>query len=332
MAQFRKLLPEKERPVQFPWKIVLRLLLTGFFLIVLWVMLKKQEQSLRDVGLATLAHLREGEGVWLFWLLALVPVNWALESLKWQLLVNKVQAISFADAVSSTLSGLLSGLALPAQVGDVVGRVAALNIADRSKTIGAALISGGIQFYAAIFAGLWSLFFLWDRLGLTRTSLVMLTLLFGIVVAAGFLMFIFRKPLLARIPSNGLWRKVRSSLEVISNYSNRELLLAFGVGALRYVTYAAQFVAGLLLFAFDLSLTELVSCVALVLMIKTVMPALNLLGDLGLRGISAVLVFGKFGILPDEIIAVTLLIWVTNILGPALFGLLLIWVRSWKFI
>ncbi len=332
MAQFRKLLPEKELLAQFPWKIALKLLLTGFFLILLWVLLKKQEQGLRDVLLATLTHLKEGEGIWLCWLLALVPVNWALESLKWQLLVNKIQTISFTDAVCSTLSGLLSGLALPAQIGDVVGRVAALNIAHRSRTIGAAFISGGIQFYAAIFAGLLSLFFLWDRLGAGRASLVMLTLLLGIVVAAGFLMFIFRKPLLAGIPSNGLWRKVRSSLEVINDYSNGELLLAFGIGALRYLTYMAQFVAGLLLFAFELSFIELVSCVALVLMIKTVMPALNLLGDLGLRGVSAVLIFGKFGILPDEIIAVTLLIWVTNILIPALFGLFLIWVRSWKFI
>ncbi len=330
MVQFRKLLPEKERPAQFPWKIALRLLLTVFFLIVLWAMLKKQEQSLRDVGLATLARLREGEGTWLCWLIVLVPVNWALESFKWQLLVNRVQPISFTDAVSSTLSGLLSGLALPAQVGDIVGRVASLNIANRSKTIGAALISGGIQFYAAIFAGLWGLFFLWDRLGLSRASLVILTLLLGGVVAAGFVIFIFRKPLLARISSNGVWKKVRSSLEVISDYSNRELLMAFGIGALRYLTYLAQFVAGLLLFAFELSFVELVSCVALILMIKTVMPALNLLGDLGLRGVSAVLIFGKFGILPDEIIAVTLLIWVTNILVPALFGLFLTWVRSWR--
>lgn len=272
----------------------------------------------------------QGEGIWLAGLLLLVPVNWTLESFKWQLLVNKVQKISFGEALTSTLAGLLSGLALPAQVGDVVGRVAALNISKKSKTVGAALISGGIQFYASVFVGLWAIFFLWDRLGIHQMALFVLVSLLCCIVLFGILIFTFRERLFSGVSSNRFLKKVRTSLEVISEYTNGELLKAFGVGMLRYATYLAQFVAGLLLFSFDLSFLEMVSCVALVLMIKTIMPAMNLLGDLGLRGVSAVFVFGKFGVLPEDVIAVTLLIWMTNILFPALFGLFLIWVRSWR--
>lgn len=276
-------------------------------------------------------HLRAGEGKWLLALLALVPVNWALESLKWQMLVSKVQAISFFDALCSTLAGLLSGLALPAQVGDVIGRVAALNMADRARAIGAALVSGGIQFYAAVFGGLWGVVFLWTKLPLRDTSLILLTVLLSLVLLGGVVFFMLRGWLIFKIPDSAWGMKVRAWLEVIGAYRSRELLSAFGVGVARYLTYLGQFVAGLLLFQFKLSVPEMIACVALILMIKTVMPALNLLGDLGLRGVSAVFIFGGFGMLPGEVLAVTLLIWITNILFPALFGLLLIWLRSWRY-
>jgi hypothetical protein len=330
MAQFRKLLSENQRLNRFPWKFAGKTLLSLFFLLVLVRALFKNEQSLGDVWEATRTHVQTGKGIWLLTLVALVPVNWALESWKWQLLVNKIQRISFGEAVVSTLAGLLSGLALPAQVGDVVGRVAALQVVGRARTIGAAILSGGIQFYSAIFVGLASVYVLWDKLGVGASSLWLLTGVLWLVAGLGIALFLFRASLLAKLPTKGFLKKVAESLDVISAYGNTELLGAFGVGLLRYFTYLAQFVAGVLLFEFELSVLHAVSCVALILMVKTVLPALNLLGDLGLRGVSAVLVFGQFGILPGEVIAVTLLIWLTNILFPAFVGMILLWTGSFK--
>lgn len=328
MAQFKQRLPENKQWGAFRWKILLKFILTVAVLAVLWITLKRQEQDLADVWQVTTEKLTEGRVTWLVWMLVLVPVNWALESRKWQLLVSKVDKISFVMAVRSTLAGLLSGLALPAQIGDVVGRVSVLKIPDRTKTIGAALVSGGIQFYTAVFAGLWATCYAYERIQLSGLAFVTLvSLLFGLILF-GFMVFFFRKQLMVKIPPSGGWLRVRSALEIISRYTHSELLVAFGVGSLRYVTYLAQFVAGLLLFEFPLSIPEMAACAALVLMIKTLMPALNLLGDLGLRGVSAVLIFTKFGISPDLVIAVTLLIWVTNILIPALAGLALVWRRE----
>ncbi len=328
MAQFRKLLSQNKQLQSIPWKFVLRILLTFIVLFVLWSTLRQQEQGFADIWHVIRRQLTKGEAMWLLILLLLVPVNWALESLKWQLLVRKIFKISFGDAVTSTLTGLLSGLALPAQIGDVVGRVASLKTPERSKTLGAALLSGGIQFYVAVFAGLWGIYAVRWQLQLSGSAfLVLVSLLWGIILL-GFLFFAFRKPLLATIPSHGYWQRVRSALEVMSAYDDRELLAAFGVGAGRYAVYLAQFVAGLLIFDFPLPLREMAACVALVLMVKTLLPALNLLGDLGLRGVTAVFIFGKFGIPPDLVIAVTLFVWFTNILLPALFGLLLVWRRQ----
>lgn len=326
MAQFRKLFAENGQRLTLRWTFVWRIVATAGLLFVLWKALGRDGKNLSDVWQSVGFHVTRGEGVWLLVLLVLVPVNWALESRKWQLLVGKVQRITFSESVGSTLAGLLSGLALPAQIGDVVGRVAALKVASRSSAIGAALISGGIQFYAAVFTGIWGAFELWEVLPATGPAKKMVAAALVIIVLAGVLAFAFRKYLVLKLPGNGIWGRVKSSLAVIALYDNAELLTAFAIGLLRYLTYAGQFVAGLLLFGFPMSVPEMAACVSLVLMVKTVLPALNLLGDLGLRGVSAVLIFGIFGIAPDDVLAVTFLIWATNILFPAVFG----WFWVWK--
>ncbi len=327
MAQFRKLFPEKERRQWFQWKLLLKTVVTLVFLFVLWRILRENGRNLADVWRAVQLHLQEGDGIRLLVLLLLVPVNWALEAAKWQLLVRKIQAISFSEAVGSTLAGLLSGLALPAQIGDVIGRIAVLRVSDRTKTVVAALISGGIQFYAAVFTGIWGVYYLGEKLQLPAFSEVFFMAGLWLLVVAGVLAFAFRTILVAKVPSRGAWKRVKSMLEVISFYSDKELLIAFGIGFSRYITYVAQFVAGLLLFEFPMGIYDMIACVSVVLLVKTVMPAFNLMGDLGLRGISAVFVFGRFGIAPDQVLALTLLIWFTNILLPALTGLAWVWKR-----
>src|SRR5690606_3564668 len=321
MAQFIKLLPEYKHS----WKSLVRLILTTAVLIALWVTLKKNEQSLSDVWTIVRSKWEVGNTGWLFAMLVLVPVNWALESKKWQMLVSKVMPIPFGEAVKSTLTGLMTGLAMPAQVGEIVGRVGALNIAGRMRTVGAAFISGGIQFYAAVFVGTGAFFYAESHLMLSPLGYGVLVGLFGAIVLFGLMLFVLRRRLALITPGSGWKERIRSSVEIISIYSNSELLAAFGVGMVRYITYTAQFIAALLFFELPLSPAYMTACAALVLLVKTLLPALNLLGDLGVRGITAVFIFAKFGIQADSAVAVTLLVWATNILLPSLVGLLWLW-------
>ena len=294
----------------------------------LWMTLKKNEQGLSDVWAISKAKWEAGNTFWLFVMFLLVPLNWALESRKWQMLVSRIVPIRYGEAVKSTLTGLMTGLTMPAQVGEIVGRVGSLPIAGRSRTVGAAFVSGGIQFYAAVFAGIGAFFYASPKLQLSPVVNGLLFTLLAVIVILGVVFFVFRKKLATVKPGTGWRERIRSSVEVISIYRDTELLAAFGVGMIRYVTYTAQFVAALLFFEFPLSPLYMTACAALVLLVKTLLPALNLLGDLGVRGITAVFIFEKFGIQADLAVAVTLLVWATNILLPSLVGLIWLWVGS----
>lgn len=294
----------------------------------LWMTLKKNEQGLSDVWAISKAKWEVGNTFWLFAMFLLVPLNWALESRKWQMLVSRIVPIGYGEAVKSTLAGLMTGLTMPAQVGEIVGRIGSLNIAGRSRTVGAAFVSGGIQFYAAVFAGIWAFFYAGPNLQLSpAVNGILLTMLAAIVVL-GVVFFVFRKKFATAKAGTGWRERIRTSVEVISIYRDNELLVAFGLGMIRYATYTAQFVAALLFFEFPLSPLYMTACAALVLLVKTLLPALNMLGDLGVRGITAVFIFEKFGIQADLAVAVTLLVWATNILLPSLVGLIWLWVGS----
>ncbi|WP_229253799.1 lysylphosphatidylglycerol synthase domain-containing protein [Dyadobacter sp. NIV53] len=266
----------------------------------------------------------------LTFMLILVPLNWALESLKWRQLARKVVPISFWDAFRGTLTGLAIGVAAPAQLGDTIGRIAALRSDKRLLAIGAALVSNGIQFYVSVVIGALGWFFIKDRLTITENSKQLLNLLLVIIITLGWIVVLFRKQLMNWHPSRPYLQKLHSYLKIIGEYTAADLLLSTAYGTFRYFVFLTQFVLALSLFDFPLTYPELSSCVALIFLAKTLIPAINVLGDLGLREFTALFVFKQYNLPAEEIIAATFLIWIINVLGPILIGIFLIWKYKWK--
>jgi uncharacterized membrane protein YbhN (UPF0104 family) len=262
--------------------------------------------------------------------LFLVPVNWALESLKWQRLARKVVPVTFRDAFRGTLTGLAIGVAAPAQLGDTIGRVASLRSDDRLKAIGAAVVSNGIQFYVSIACGGLGLMRVGSRLGLDGLSRSMLHIIMVALALLGLLVVLFRKPLTHWKTDKVFLAKLLSYFRIIGQYSAADLLVATSYGLLRYAVFLSQFVLVLSLFDFGLSLSELSACAALIFLAKTLIPAINVLGDLGLREFTALFVFKQYHLPAEEIIAATFLVWIINVLGPILVGIFLIWKYKWK--
>ncbi|MFD1139848.1 lysylphosphatidylglycerol synthase transmembrane domain-containing protein [Larkinella insperata] len=259
-----------------------------------------------------------------FLLLLLTPVNWLLEALKWQILVRRVEPISLGEATQGVLAGLAMGFALPAQLGDTAGRLLSLRSDQRWEGIGAALVSGGMQFFAALFFGTVALFV---RLQTGATELPMaqwiLFWLLLLTLALGLLAGWFRHRL-AHLPFRWMqrWEKYWA---VAAHYTTPELWLAFGVAALRYLTFSLQFYLAMNLFGIDLPIRETTTGIGLVYLGKTIIPAFNLLSDLGVREATSMWVFGQWQVPATQILSATLTLWLINILAPVLVGLFWVW-------
>ena len=268
---------------------------------------------------------------WAAGLLLLTPVNWGFEALKWQILLRRVEQTSFGDACRGVLAGLSLGFALPAQLGDTAGRVLSLRTSARTDAIGASLVSGGMQFYVALVFGAAA----WahhltaaparDNLA-GRWLLVLLMTLSGLGVAFG----LVRRRLVGWLAARPGLRRFARCWDVAGQYDNREIGLALGAAAVRYLVFSVQFYVALRLVGVVLPTGVALSGIGVVFLAKTVTPAFNLLSDLGVREAAALWVFAPFDTVSPVLITATLTLWIVNIFVPVLVGLIWVWRLKWS--
>ncbi|CCH00180.1 hypothetical protein FAES_2171 [Fibrella aestuarina BUZ 2] len=262
-------------------------------------------------------------------LLALTPLNWSVEALKWQWLARRVQPLRFSEALGGVLAGLSLGMALPGPLGDTAGRVFSIrarrgpgNVPERGAAIGAALVSGGMQFYVAVIVGAvaWATYLAYAPVRDTTGGRVLLGLL-GTLSAAGVVLNFYRHRFVSwseRWPRLGTYARYWA---VIGQYSHADMAGAFGLALLRHLIFSMQLVAAFRLYGVDLAAVPLAAGVGVIYLVKTIAPAFNWLSDLGIREAAALWVFAPFGLPAPLLLTATLTLWLINILLPVLIGL-----------
>lgn len=298
----------------------------------LYFTIREKGQSLRDVFQLLQENLRSPHWVELTAVVLLTPVNWACESRKWQLLAQKVEKITLLQSLKGVLAGLALGFMMPNNVGDAAGRVLSLQSHQRLTGVGAALLSNGLQFYVSLLFGTLG----WIYLTIQQATLqhwpqAALSILLATALGLGIWLIFQRKNAEHYLERFRWFRWIEPYVDIIAQYDLSEIRRAFRWALLRYGVFTLQF--GLLLLIFDVSLplSAAVSGIFLVFFAKTLIPALNFLGDLGIREASSLYFFSFYDVEPARIVAVTLTLWCINILLPVLVGI--VWVmkiRWWR--
>ena len=272
---------------------------------------------------------------WAVSLLLLTPVNWGLEALKWQILLRRVESVRFREACKGVLAGVSLGFAMPAQLGDTTGRVLSLRT-NRTRAVGASLVSGGMQFYVSIVFGTMADVHIVgvNSLAAGHLTLVpernqtagswLLALLVGLSVGGvGF--GLFRKRVVDYLSGRSALRRFAGYWQVAGLYSDREIGLALGAASLRYLVFSLQFYLAMRVVGLTLPPIVAASGIGLVFLAKTITPAFNLLSDLGVREAASLWVFSPFAVSIPVLLTATLTLWVANVLMPVLVGLIWVW-------
>ncbi len=328
---------QSNTPSRFSWwyslkKIgwVFKLLLLVAMLSYLYITIQEKGQSLQDIYQLFDERLTTGRLVELVFVVLLTPLNWACESRKWQLLAQKIEKISFRQSLKGVLAGLALGFLMPNNVGDAAGRVLSLQSHQRLTGVGAALLSNGLQFYVSLFFGTigWA-FLLMQQPTLQRWPQLTLLILLTMTLGFGMWLIIRRQTAEQYLERFRLFRWAEPYVDVIARYELAEIRRAFRWAVLRYGVFTLQF--GVLLSIFDivLSASTALACIFLVFFAKTLIPALNFLGDLGIREASSLYFFSFYDIAPARVVAVTLTLWCINILLPVLVGVFWMMKLKW---
>lgn len=253
----------------------------------------------------------------------LIPLNWGLEAWKWQLLGQKLEEISYLRAFRAVMVGLTLGFITPNRLGDYAGRVLELKSKARLEAIGAVFIGRFCQLVATVLVGSLGLIYFALLLYWRAYPGICLSIFFLLLVlnAAMLLLLFNARAMVALVAAVGPLRKLAKYLAIMGSYTFAEMNRVLLLSLVRYFVFLLQFVLLLILFEVRLNPVEYISGVSAAFFLKSVVPSVSLLSDLGVRELSAMYVFGLLGQERLQVLSASLSLWLLNIVVPSAIGL-----------
>lgn len=264
--------------------------------------------------------------------IALMPANWIIESFKWQYLISKTEKLSFLDSLIGVFTGITTSLFTPNRIGDFIGKVFLLKKSNHWKAILISLLGSMSQMLITFVIGSCSwmiiLFFVFKEAEFLSAYFGFL--LITIIMIALIILFYFKVALITTnilkiIPDK--WGRIKKYLSILSHFSIKELKVVLTLSLLRYFVFNLQLFLLFRIFFIDLSLLESLMISGCIFFILSFIPSITL-AEIGIRGSVAIVVFSifseylgyDFGMFKLESTAALNILWVINIIIPALIG------------
>ena len=252
---------------------------------------------------------------------ALMPLNWLVEAVKWRVLTAHLQRLSLWQATKSVLAGLAVSMLTPNRVGDFAGRIALLKPENRTAGAMTAFVGGYAQMLAIAALGVVAFALkpvLPDFLSATADhyALTMSLLLIFIFALTG---FYFAARLLAAKFKFSRWPWFEKFVGAAGQHTNRQLTGALFLSLCRSVIFIFQLQLMLQSFGISLELIDAFRSIALMYCFVSVIPTFAL-AEWGVRGSMALLFIVPLGGQPTQIVAASVALWIVNVAVPAAVG------------
>jgi hypothetical protein len=270
--------------------------------------------------------------------IALMAVNWGLESKKWQILTSHIQQTSFGTAFKSVMAGISFTMLTPNRLGEFLGRVLFLPDGSRIRAATLTVLSSISQLAITLLAGIIGLIYLkisvpelkMDQLA--WTSLLTNTLIWGGIgcLALALVVYFNLGWVIRQFEKIPPFSKYAFYIHAIGEIHYVELLKLIFLSGVRYGVFIIQYVLVFRFFEVGIPITGLLAATAVMFLLLAVIPTVAL-AELGIRGQVSLFVFGILSVNSLEILVGTATIWFINIIFPAIAGsFMLLSVRLFK--
>lgn len=276
---------------------------------------------------AFLSDLSRSEWLLLAAAIFFMPLNWLLETLKWNTLLKPDVHLKLWPAFKAILSGVTVSLFTPNRTGEYAGRILLVEAQHNWKAAIASVMGSFAQILVLTGMGvLGAAGFLYVLPGSGHRFLYAVALS-GLLpwLAALYLYFhpVLLLSLSQRLPLPKRLGNYLKPLNVISNWSKAQLGKVLVLALLRYLVYGGQYLLVLAFFGVSPSLWQGISGVATIFLLQTGIP-LPPFGALLARGEIALMVWTVFDANEIAILAATFVLFIINLSLPALFGAIFI--------
>lgn len=287
------------------------------------------QRSLQHTWLA----LRGAEWWKLVLTLLLMFVNWGLEGRKWQLVIRRIQWLSFVQSCKAVFTGTTLAFFTPNRIGEYMGRILYLDEGKRINAISLTIVCSMAQLLVTWCAGIGGILYimnygnkellhtfvpyggLWVNMLLFVTAAVSVVLTLFYFRLAGLVRWVEKMPRL---------RKPVAYVRVLDNLNATILFRILSLSVLRYSVFMAQYY--LLFDVFDVPVTfaQVAGCVSVIFLVLSIVPTIAVITELGVRWKVGIEVVQLFNSNITGILATSLAVWIINLVIPALIGSLLI--------
>jgi uncharacterized membrane protein YbhN (UPF0104 family) len=253
-------------------------------------------------------------------LLVMMFFNWMIEAVKWQLLMAKIQSVSFGTSIAAIFSGITVSFFTPNRIGEYAGRVLHLDAPARIKAVLATLVGSMNQLLITVIAGVLAL--LVHMKGPLSDLRFAYSIICGVSIVAltGIVIFYFNvSQFYAFLHRIKFLKRFDKYTEVFTFYHRKELSSITVFSAIRYFIFTTQYVLLLYLFDVDIDAFTAYRLIFLIFLVMAIVPTFAL-AELSIRGSVALYFMAPLSSESTGIVAASFSLWFINLVVPAILG------------
>lgn len=276
-----------------------------------------ENKSFEELDISVLLDTVKKNKVYLVGVILMMFLNWLVEALKWRYMISKIENISIMTAYRAIFTGITVSTFTPNRIGEYGGRVFCLEQGDRIKAVFITVLCSMSQLLVTILYGSISLFILFDEILIDKTFLsVSLLILLNLFLLFSYFNISHIVNFLGKFKLINSFKKY---LEVLVMYNYKDLFIAFIYSNTRYFIFSLQFIILLHVFGINISFMDAILSVMLIFFFITITPTITI-AEIGVRGSVAIFVLGLFSSNDIAILSSTTLLWLINLIIPAIIG------------
>ena len=276
-----------------------------------------ENKSFEELDISVLIDTVKKNKVYLVGVILMMFLNWLVEALKWRYMISKIENISIMTAYRAVFTGITVSTFTPNRIGEYGGRVFCLEKGDRIKAVFITVLCSMSQLLVTILFGSISLFILFDEILIDKTFLsVSLLILLNLFLLFSYFNISHIVNFLGKFK---LIKSFKKYLEVLVMYNYKDLIIAFIYSNTRYFIFSLQFIILLHVFGINISFMDAILSVMLIFFFITITPTITI-AEIGVRGSVAIFVLGLFSSNDIAILSSTTLLWLINLIIPAIIG------------
>lgn len=277
----------------------------------------------------------------LLFALAGIFLNYGIEAVKWQRMIRKLEDVSYIQCVKAVLAGITLSLFSPNRIGEFLGRIFMLEKAKRIESSIVTIATNFSQLLVTLLCGVIALWIypLYDQ-GFSRflhqwpviiiiglPLLILLPALIAYLNLHNLHLLFPRFPKIFSLIPGIYFRKIQDRLLILQQFKRRDWLISLVLSLIRYQIFAGQFLLVMIAFIPEMHPVEGYLLISLIFLTLTVIPSFTF-AEIGIRG-SVSLFITRFYFSNHQIelhsqtlvvLSISTLLWLMNIIFPAIVG------------